>query len=191
MKRLGFLSALLIVASLSGCSDSYVTNYGFWPGIAAIGHDSLYSSIKWPRDRGDAPMFSIQLPDGTLLTPDQFTIAVFDSFCALKFPQYGPSACGFGEGTVRRLWYHDLPANPLRRGRGVGTAYAEVQISFNEYNQLQTVSTHGTLVVGNRDGTKRVQLPATLAELIEVFGEPTAWHSDTTWVHPSFGFDCC
>ncbi len=159
---------LVLVTLLVGCGiqRDYTS---WWPGVYAsgftiFGADSKYNSIGWGSQHGvgPPPAFSVRLPGGQIIKPDEFTIAKLESHGATEWRPRGS----------RR----PLPGKRPTRWQiksGAGTLYA----SFDEQNQLQNISFsahtgEGTVFVGDRNGRRLIALPASRDELVKLFGEP-------------------
>lgn len=152
---------VLMGAALVGCGYDHTAS---WTGVRASGSTwtgrALYKRVAWAAenlgDLGDAPGFSVGLPDGSMLTPDQFTVEILDAKARPR-----PVYFTYPSGKLTVLFDEfDRPTviqadgYPPLAGRPSG-------------------SSEGGIAVGNREGSNLVQLPATRAQLIAVFGEPT------------------
>jgi len=156
---------VVMVAALAGC-DRY-SHTAYWSGVRAVGgswsgRGASYRGVDWHRRDptyvdaeilGDAPRFSIRLPDGSVLTPDQFTVELLDAKARPR-----PVNFTYPSGKLT-VWFDEL--GQLR------------SIEADTYDDsYPSGSSEGDVAVGNRDGTKLVQLPATRAQLVDIFGEP-------------------
>ncbi len=161
------LLLLLLVTLLVGCGIQ--RNYTLeWPGVRASGFtllvgDPRYRRILWGGQSGEVPpAFSVRLPGGQIIKPDEFTIAKLESHGATEWK---PRSSGRPlPGT--RLTYRRIES-------GAGTLYA----SFDEQNRLQNIhfsasTGEGTVFVGDRSGRRMIALPASREELVKLFGEP-------------------
>ncbi len=166
---------LVLVTLLVGCGiqRDYTS---WWPGVRAsgstyFGADSKYISIGWGGI--GSPAFSVRLPGGRIIKPDEFTIAKLESLGAKKSLYVHPDL----DPDAQKKW---IRTTKLRIESGAGTLRA----SFDEQNRLLsiTINAHtgeGTVFVGDRSGRRMIPLPATREELVELFGEPERESSRT------------
>jgi hypothetical protein len=159
---------LVLVTLLVGCGmqKDYTLR---WPGVFARGYTYFGGDPKYRiigggghLGVGPPPAFSVRLPGGRIIKPDEFTIAKLESHGATELK---PRSSG-----------RPLPEKRPTRWRiesGAGTLYA----SFDEQNRLQNISFNahtgeGTVFVGDRNGRRLIPLPASRDELVKLFGEP-------------------
>jgi hypothetical protein len=162
---------LVLVTLLVGCGIQRDYTLG-WPGVHAsgltlFGGPLRYSRIGWGSQLGvgPPPAFSVRLPGGRIIKPDEFTIAKLESHGATEWKPRSYSRPN-----------RPLPGKGLTYRRiesGAGTLLA----SFDQQNQLQNISLtahtgEGTVFVGDRNGRRMIPLPATREELVKLFGEP-------------------
>ena len=158
--------------TLVGYHSVMGSNPLYWPGVRAFKSSSqgtaVYDVVNWSplpaaessekeKILGNAPGFSDRLPDGSVLTPDQFTVELLNA--GGPFYQGGAMEANFEYPNGSLHAYFDERSSQL------------TSISVNEGR-----TRHGAgsdVAIGNRDGTKLVVLPATRDELVELFGEPT------------------
>jgi hypothetical protein len=166
--RLGYLS-LLLLGPLIACQQ---TNYTLtWPGVAARAHTyfgeaPVYHSIGW--GGSGSPAFSVVLSDGRTMLPGDFSMRRLESLGATERRRDGSTLSLPAHNTTRTLKIES----------GAARLYA---IFFVETQRLSSIhltvssadrESDGEVEVGDRRGRRRVRLPATREELIEVFGEP-------------------
>lgn len=192
------LLIVLIVTLAAGCSRQHRME---WPGLWASGESplfspgaALYTSMGFSGEDTYAPI-SFRLPDGTLLSPDQFRLETLDalgaedSYATDSYHGRGTPPRGF----ARRFKYEtgSVYAHFDENGQLIGVSASTylrrrsrvpgVRWRSRTGEYYDTFTTHegrgGTpgdvIAVGDRYGMKMVLLPATRSELVEVFGEPT------------------
>lgn len=193
------LLIVLIVALATGCSRQHRLE---WPGLWASGESplfspgaALYTRIGFVEGDMSAPSFSVRLPDGTLLSPDQFTIEELDArgaedrYATSPYHGRGAQPRGFARqlehetGSIfahfdedGRLTAISVYLHLCRRGSWSEVLFGTSTVSCGDTLAMQE-GRGGTpkngIAVGDLYGMKMVPLPATRAELVEVFGEPT------------------
>ncbi len=167
------LGLLVLVAHLVGCGIQ--RDYAIlWSGVRAggityFGGDPKYNRIAWSSPLGDEPpAFSVRLPDGQIIKPDEFTIAKLESF---GVTEWKPRSSG-----------RPHPAQPLTTYRRIKSGAGALYACFDEQNRLQGISIsaytgEGTVFAGDRSGRRMIPLPASRDELVELFGEPKREYS--------------
>jgi hypothetical protein len=177
----------LIVTVVAGCGYDHTLD---WRGVRASGwtwsssKNPSYSRVEWHRPPmarglyvgsekffGNAPRFTVRLPDGRLLTPGHLTAGTLrllvgtpDSSRRSPEPRpTDPSLFRYSNATISVAFDRD---NKLRR------------IAVWKGGNPSRDSLH--VAIGNWNGTKFVELPATRDELVELFGRPTSERSTKT-----------
>jgi len=193
------LLIVLIVALATGCSRQHRLE---WPGLWASGESplfspgaALYTSIGFFEGDMSAPLFSVRLPDGTLLSPDEFTIEALDARGAedryATSPHHGRGTPprGFARefkyetGSVSAMFDEDgqltwisVYLHLCRQGSWREVLFGTRTVSCGDTlstEEDRALTPRNAIAVGGPYGMKMVPLPATRAELVEVFGEPT------------------
>jgi hypothetical protein len=158
---------LVLVTLLVGCGMQKDYTLG-WPGVFARGYTLFGGDPKYRIIGGGGhlgvrppPAFSVRLPGGRIIKPDEFTIAKLES-----------------HGAKKSFYVHPYDDKKWDRTNlliesGAGTLRA----SFDMQNRLRnfSISAHtgeGTVFVGDRSGRRLMPLPASRDELVELFGEP-------------------
>jgi hypothetical protein len=140
-------------------------------------------------------MFSVQLPDGTLLSPDQFTIEALDArgaedrYATSPYDGRGAQPRGFARefkyetGSVSAMFDEDGQLTGIsvylhlcRQGSWREVLFGTRTVSCGDTlstEEDRALTPRNAIAVGGPYGMKVVPLPATRAELVEVFGEPT------------------
>ncbi len=181
------LLMILVVAVFTGCGHSHELE---WPDLEAkgssdSGEEALYVNLKWRLCRScgsdSRPAFSVRLPDGTVLTPDQITI-----------DRTGAGTLGGDYGDWRRVVEYDYATVRLRKVEFTYATGGWLKVEFvmdDDAEHVRQVWAMGSrqppasrrrkegfpgsdLAVGNPAGTKLVVLPATRDELVELLGKP-------------------
>ncbi len=191
------LLIVLTITLVAGCSRQHRLE---WPGLWASGESplfspeaALYTSTGFFAEDMSAPQFSIRLPDGTLLSPDQFTLEALDARGAEDRYAMSPYHGGTQpRGFARQLKYEtgsvyamfdedgELTAISVRLHLCRQGSWREVLFGTSTVSCGDTLTTEedraltprNAIAVGGPYGMKMVPLPATRAELVEVFGEP-------------------
>ena len=168
------LLVIMVVAVFTGCGHSHEL---VWPDLNAYGgsepgEEALYVNLFWrfrpvtASGGSNRPAFSVRLPDGTVLTPDQITIARTGATEVLSDPRDAvddrrrSAKFNYANGWLTVNFGIDGDAEQVQRVWASGRREAKEDIPGND------------LAVGNPNGTKLVVLPATRDELVELFGKP-------------------
>lgn len=153
-----------MVTTLAGCGYEHTAD---WPGVRASGwtwgSTTSYRQVAWNANEtsGSAPGFSVRLPDGRVLRPSRLTVR--------KLVELGSPQENLDWDSGSRFFF--------RYPKG------QLTVLFNEFDQLRLIETMGwthdkgagrDVAIGNRAGTRLVELPATRDELVAIFGKPTS-----------------
>lgn len=178
-KRLFITTVILaMMGSMTGCIFPVWERIVRWPGARVRREVPLCHigpiKFRWVelQPGKDTTEFSIQMPDGRILTSDQLTVEAFSQYltpCAPETQKWYPavSDCAFLENDNGYVKV---------RFEGNGKA-AYVLLCAYFYSQPPRPG-QWVPAIGNRDGSQVFPLPITEDELIKLFGEPIgAWTS--------------
>jgi hypothetical protein len=190
----------LMVTALAGCGRSHTAD---WRGVRASGTHifkynrigASYNRVIWRRQAdgimrgssapadwnlGNAPGFSVRLPDGRVLKPNQLTVGTLRSLGGTEGLGKDHPVPGAG-GPGARVLYFRYPKGMFRAWFDPETNQLKfVEIArrrTSRRDSLHVAIGNVQIAIGNRNGTKVVELPATRDELVELFGEPTSERS--------------
>ena len=192
------LLIVLTATVAAGCSRQHRLE---WHGLWASGESpllspgaALYTSLGFSAGNAYAPI-SVRLPDGTVLSSGQFTLEALDALGAEDLyatdPHHGRKTPP--RGFARRFKYEtgSVSAHFDESGQLIAASASTylrrrsrvpgVRRRSRTGEYYDTFTTHegrrgapgDVIAVGDIYGMKMVLLPATRAELVEVFGEPT------------------
>jgi hypothetical protein len=159
---------LVLVTLLVGCGIQRDHSI-LWPGARAsgityFGGEPKYDNIAWAVHLGDGPpTFSVRLPGGQIIKPDELTIAKLKTLGATEWKPRSSVA--------------PHPAQRITTRWRIKSSAGTLSASFDDQNRLKSVdiralTDEGTVFVGDRNGQRMIPLPASRDELVELFGEP-------------------
>ena len=164
------LSSLLSV----GCGVrqyhmEWETGMSAWGEPESTSPDSvLFHTVSWENLLSEPTKhfpFSVRMPDGTMLKPEQFTLETLDT--------YGAEKIHYEQGAGRRIHFPD----------GWITIYVDskeglelVSVSFRRPGQGELPG-DCAIAVGDASGGNVICLPTKRAKLVGVFGKPKREYS--------------
>lgn len=167
------LILVVLLSCLSGCFTVKVHRLS-WPGLDIRKEVSLFhigAGQFYALDfnmNSDTIGFSVQMPDGKVLTSDRLTpetlapyVTPFDQLDSKVHPSWSNHMNIIYDNGSVRVFFEE-------------SRLARVAIFVNRRRRLPNESVPG---IGNATGDKIFFMPITKHELIELYGEPSSAHS--------------